>query len=96
MNLGIDIHWIDALSVATGIIYSLIKSKKKGITKLNSIHRIHYIATGVSLFPMFIMVISTFSSHLLLELSNSSRLILFVSGLYAIFAILDETPGKMK
>jgi hypothetical protein len=86
-----DGSWFDAASFAVAVAYAYWKSlrapvKQKFISKSTAMD----VANGTSLFPLFALSLSLFSSKLLEEIIHSNKLILSVAGLCALLALLED------
>lgn len=82
--------WFDILSLLVAIGYALNQASKKKL-KLISRETGLEVANGVSLFPLFMLVIAGFYGPALSAVLHSNKLILCVAGIVALLAILEET-----
>jgi hypothetical protein len=75
----------------SGFIYVGYRRKYCGIaTKFLSRPTGFDFANGVALFPLLILTLSVFSSHLVDSLVQASKISLSVAGAFALLAILEE------
>jgi len=85
-----DGNWFDMVSFGVAVIYAL--SRWKNCNKayhLVSSTTGSDIMNGVSLFPLFMLGLSVFSSKALEALLTSNKLILSTAGCVALFAVLE-------
>jgi hypothetical protein len=91
-----DGSWVDIFTLVTAIGYSLLMHKRVGIPAGKSLvcrETGLSIAHGVALFPLFLLAVSSISSHALDALLHSHKIILSVAGGLALLAILEERPA---
>jgi hypothetical protein len=87
----VDGGWMDCLSLFSALIYAEWRRSKhtpprKIICRETGVD----IANGVSIFPLFILSLSSVSSFMLKNLQGSNKLILSVAGIVALLAILED------
>ena len=95
MAINFDANWIDACSVATAIVYGYFKAKKQGLNNYVSFEFGTIVINGVAIFPIVVLMFSTFFSGLLNELANASRTTLFISSIFSLLAILEDKGQKV-
>jgi hypothetical protein len=88
----LDGSWFDICSLSGGILYAVHRCRKstkqqKWISRTTGLD----VANGVSLFPLSMLVLVSFSSSALSSLLLSNKLILSVAGLLALLAILEDS-----
>ena len=89
MSDWVDGNWVDIGSFLVAIVYAGIKSHRCE-TPLISKKTALNLANGTSLFPLFLLGLSLFSSKLLTALVSANKLILSVAGLCALLAMLED------
>lgn len=82
-------NWVDLGSLITALIYAFWKAHKNGVKKISK-KTATDIANGASLFPLFLLGVSIFSSKLLTEVLHANKLILSVAGLCALLSMLED------
>ncbi|HEY1720035.1 MAG TPA: hypothetical protein VGG27_02230 [Magnetospirillaceae bacterium] len=86
-------NWVDILSLTLAFSYAIAKAYR-GKRPLISKETALSIANGISLFPLILVVVSTFSNEALHAVLASNRVILSMSGIVALFSIVEDFPKK--
>ncbi|MNE68203.1 MULTISPECIES: hypothetical protein [Agrobacterium] len=85
-----DGNWFDMISFGVAVFYAISRWKKcDRAYHLVSSTTGSDIMNGVSLFPLFMLGLSVFSSRALEALLTSNKLILSTAGCVALFAVLE-------
>ena len=86
----IDGAWFDIASILVALSYAVYRKLRFGNHRWTSRETGIDVANGVSLFPLFMLTVASFSTEALHTLLSSSKIILSVAGIVALLAILDE------
>ncbi len=85
----IDGNWVDICSLLISAAYVFVAHRRGKLSKLVSKDAGILFANGVSLFPLVLLALTSFSSASLQALLTSNKLILSVAGVVALLAILE-------
>lgn len=87
--VGGSINWIDVCSLSLAFLYGIIKSavsKQKLISRATGLN----IANGIGLFPLVLLVLSTYWNAALVAVLQSNKVILSLAGVVALITILED------
>lgn len=90
MPSWLDGSWVDAYSVGVGLLFALIKY---GVLAWMNKPRQRFIPlwiNGLAIFPIMMLTVSPFSTFVLDQLLKASKVTLFIAGIVAFFALIQD------
>ena len=91
--LTLDGNWIDIGSLISGgcivLLSSYIKTQHAKV-KFISKETAKRFADGIAIFPLMLLAVSPLSSQIIHDFETSSRLTMAISGVFGLFAILED------
>ena len=86
---GILANWVDIFSLSLAILYGIGRSiiaRQRLISRTTGLS----IANGIGLFPLLLLVVSTFWNDALTAMLQSNKVILSIAGIVALLSIMED------
>ncbi len=83
------VNWVDVCSLSLAVVYGITRSlilRQKLISRGTGLS----IASGIGLFPLMLLVASTYWNEALVAVLQSNRVILSLAGVVALITILED------